>query len=238
MWPTIARDHDVADDDRPEQRADAVQHDRRELVAEERDGVRLGEQDDAAERHAAEAEGEAAERHHLADLQRRQSPMGIEPVAHRRAGHRGEARDCATARRRRTRRTRRGVADRLARVDRAEPVVEGQDAVREDRPGERDQQRAVGDLLQRVLDVRDLEVAELALHHVDRADQKRDAEQRRRVPRQSLDVSSQRRVPAPIRRRRPGARARPRSARSSPRTPYSATNWPKRGPSVWPSSTW
>ena len=86
-----ARQRDVADDDRPQQRADRIHHRDRHVLAEERDRLRLEEQDRAAQHHAAECEGQAAERHGLGDLQRRQPPMRVQPVAHRRAGHRGEA---------------------------------------------------------------------------------------------------------------------------------------------------
>ena len=152
------------------------------MRAEERDGVRLQEQDHPAQHQPAQSEGEAAERHHLGDLERGQTPMRVKPVAHRRPRHRGESQ---VVRQRVGAERRKGnpaVADLVPGVDGGEPVVEGQHPVGQHRPAERDQQRAVGDGGQGRLDVRDLEVAELLPHHPDRADQQRHAQQRRQLP--------------------------------------------------------
>ena len=59
----------------------------------------------------------------------------------------------------------------MAGVDRAQPIVEGQDEVRQDRPDEREHQRVGRDRRQRLADVLQPQVAEFALHDVDRADQ-------------------------------------------------------------------
>ena len=107
--------------------------------------------------------------------------MGIQPVAHRGAGHRREAqivrqrvgaergeRDAA-------------VGHLVAGVDGAQPVVERQHDIRQHRPSEGEHQRAGRDRVERGGDVLQPEVAELPLHHVDRADQQQHAEQRRQV---------------------------------------------------------
>ena len=101
----------------------------RQMLAEEGNGPRLHEQNGAAQHHAAEGEGQAAERHRLADLQRGQAPVRIEPIAHRRARDRREA---EIVRQRVGAERGEGdaaVGDLVAGVDRAQAIVEGQDEV-------------------------------------------------------------------------------------------------------------
>ena len=192
----------------------------------------------AAQHHAAEAEGQAAERHRLGDLRRRQPPMRIQPVAHRRARHRGKPkivrqrvgaergeRDAA-------------VGHLVARVDRAQPVVEGQHEIRQHGPAERQRQRARRDRVQRRADVAQAQMAELALHHVDRADQQHHAEQGGQIAEPRLHGLRNART-------RPWDQAASAWRLSASRIsaivsgmPYSATKPPKRGPSCWPSNTW
>ena len=93
-----------------------------------------------------------------------------------------------------------------------------------------------GIALSAVADVLQPQVAELALHHVDRADQQRDAEDGRQMPQQArmiCDLAFAAMVQAASAWR---ASAEWISAIVSG-TPYSATKPPKRGPSCWPSST-
>ena len=207
------------------------------MLAEERDRPRLDEQDRAAQHHAAEREGQAAERHGLGDLQRRQPPMRIQPVAHRGAGHRREPQvvrqrigaersECDAA-----------VRHLVPGVDRAEPVVDGQHAIGQHGPQEADRQRAQRNVMQRGPDVVQPQVAEFLLHDVDRADQQQHAEDRRQL----AQARPADRARALGQHRGQAASAGRDSAASisaiDSSTPNSAMKPPKRGPSCWPSST-
>ena len=175
------RQRDVSDHERPEQGADAVQRAEGQITPEEWDGFRLPEQDGATQHQAAQREGQAAERDRLADLQRGQAPMGIQAIAHRGPGHRRE-----------TQIVRQGigaergegdasVADLVAGVDGAEPVVEGEDEVGDEGPDEGEDQGRDRDGAHRLSDVAHLQMAELVLHHVDRAEQQGDAQECRQM---------------------------------------------------------
>ena len=232
-----ARQRDVADHDRPQQRTDRVERGDVHVLAEERHRRRFDEQDRPAQHHAAETERQAAERHRLGDLDRRQSPMRIQPVAHRRARHGGKSQIV-----RQRVGAERGEGDAavgnlVPGVDGAQPVVERQHAVGEHRPDEGDHQRAHRDVAQRGLDVAQPEVAEFLLHDIERADQQQDAENRRQV----AQTGSQDAACALVQHRVQAASAGRARADSISATvssmPYSAMKPPKRGPSCWPSST-
>ncbi len=181
-----ARQGDVGQHDRPQQHADGVHRGMWQMLAKERDRLRLEEQDGAAQHHPAECEGQAAERHRLADLERGQSPVRIQPVSHRGARHRREAEIM-----RQRIGTERGEGDPavghlVAGVDGPQPVVKGQDEVRKNCPGEGKHQRRRRDRLQRRSDVLQPQMAELALHDVDRADQQQHAEHRGQMAQPAL----------------------------------------------------
>ena len=166
------------------------------------------------------AEGQAAERHRLGDLQRRQSPMRIQPIAHRGAGHRGEAQivrqrigaergegDAAVAtpcgRRRSCRAGRRASARRRTGRSRRSAIS----------------QRAQRDVLQRGGDV--VAAAGGGIPSA-RHRSRRSAAATPRIAgncrRQALPMLARALCRASsVRRRRPGAPARPRSARPSRR---------------------
>ena len=223
-----AGQRDIGPDHRPQHDAQCIQRPVRQVVAQERHRAGLAEQDGTRQHHPAQPEGQAAERDELRDLERRQPPIRIQPVAHRRPRHRGETE--VVRQRIGAERGERGLglANRVARVDGAEPVVEGQHAVRDDGPKEREHQRPMRDRRHRVPDVVELEVAELLLDDVDRAHQQRHAQHRRQM--------------AGIAGQASGHAATCRASACSIRAtvsamPYSATNWPSRGPSSWPSST-
>ena len=232
-----ARQRDVADHDAHKQRAHRVHHRRRQMLAEERDRSRFEEQDRAAKHHAAKGEGQAAERHRLGDLKRRQPPMRIQPIAHRRAGHRREAeivRQRIGAERSECDAT---VRHLVSGVDRAEPIVDGQHAIGEHGEQEADRQCAQWYVMQRGDDVVQPQMAEFLLHDVDRADQQQNAEDRRQLQQAGpADLAC-----ALCRHRRQPASAGRDSAASISATvssmPYNAMKPPKRGPSCWPSST-
>jgi hypothetical protein len=84
------RQREIDDDDRPQQRTSGMQCAHRQILTKERDRGRLQEQDRSAEHETAQTEGQAAKCDGLADLQRRQSPMGVQAVSHGRPGHRRE----------------------------------------------------------------------------------------------------------------------------------------------------
>ena len=122
------------------------------------------------------AECQAAESNRLADLQRGQSPVCIQPVAHGGAGDRGKAQIV-----RKRVRTERGkgnaaVGDLVAGIDGSQPVIEGQDEIRKNRPAEGENQRREGDRMQRRADILQPKMAEFVLHDIDRADQQHHAE--------------------------------------------------------------
>jgi hypothetical protein len=168
---------DVAEHDRPQQCPGAVHRGARQMGAEERDGARLDEQDGATQHHAAEGEGQAAERYRLGDLRGGQPPMGIQPEPHRRARHRSKAEIVRERIRAERGEGDTAVGDFVTRVDRAEPVVERQHEIRQHRPAKRQCQRPRRDRVQSSTDVAQPQMAELALHQVDCADQQCHAEQ-------------------------------------------------------------
>ncbi len=172
-----ASEGDVAEHDGPEQGANAVHCGARQVGAEERDGARFDEQDGAAQHHAAEAERQAAEGDGLGDLHRGQAPMRVQPIADRGARHRGKAQVV-----RQRVGAERGEGDAavgylVARIDGAEPVVEGQHKIRQDRPAKRQRQGPRRDRVQCRADVAQAEMAELTLHDVNGADQQDNTKQ-------------------------------------------------------------
>ena len=177
-----ARERHVADDDPPQQDAEPVHHGRRQVLAEERDRVRLDEQDRPAQHHAAEAEGQAAERHHPGNLPRRQPPMRIEPIAHRRAGDGGEPQ---VVRQRVGTERREGdppVADLVPGVDGAEPVIQREPGIGEHGEQERQQQRPRRNPVERLADGIQPERPELPLHGIQRPEQQHRPQERRHMP--------------------------------------------------------
>ena len=110
----------------------------------------------------AQPERQRAERHHLGDLERRQPPMRIQPVAHRRPGHRRETQIVRQRIGAERRERDPAVAHLVPGIDRAQPVVERQHAHRTG-PSRRTRSTSavLRDRLQRRLDVGELEVPEL-----------------------------------------------------------------------------
>src|SRR5208283_5640462 len=123
----------------------------------------------------------------------------------------------------------------MARVDRAQAVVERQDTVGQNSPDEREHQRVGRDGAQRLADILQAQMAEFPLHDIDRTDQQGHAQESGQVAKpgfQALSLASRHRQAASAWR----ASAVRISAIVSG-IPYKATKPPKRGPSGWPSKT-
>ncbi len=118
----------------------------------------------------------------------------------------------------------------MAGVDRAQAVVERQNAIGEDRAAEGETERQRANRLDGASDVGQLKLAELALHRPQRGTQQQQPERRRERARKAREPY--RHQAASAGRANAASISETVSAR-----PYSATKPPKRGPSDWPSST-